>query len=314
MSEEDVIIGKESLWTKSLRKLMRDRAGVMAMIVVGIYGLTAIMVWLGVLGGNWSQIGEEGFQGMSATHWFGTNINGQDIFARAVKGVATAFQVGLVVAVVATAIGGILGAIAGFFHRTIVDEVIMWIYGCIDAIPFYLFVAAVGFALQGHPYAMHVAMIATFWSSTCRIVRGEVIKIRGLEYVQAARAVGVGPLRIIFRHIVPNTFHILLVQGTIAFVGAIKSEVILTFLGLGIKDSVSWGTMLSESTNDVLRGHYGNFLGASGFLFLLVIAFNMFADALQDALDPEEGQMAGESLGIRERAAGNRSRRSRTCA
>ena len=107
-------------------------------------------------------------------------------------------------------------------------------------------------------------------------------------YVQAARAVGVGPTRIIFRHIVPNTFHILLVQGTIAFVSAIKSEVILTFLGLGIKDSVSWGTMLAESTNDVLRGHFGNFLGASGFLFLLVIAFNMFADALQDALDPKK--------------------------
>jgi ABC-type dipeptide/oligopeptide/nickel transport system permease subunit len=197
-----------------------------------------------------------------------------------------------VVAIISTAIGGVLGAIAGFFHRTIIDEVIMWIYGCIDAIPFYLFVAAVGFALSNVPavasYAMHIAMIATFWSSTCRIVRGEVIKIRSLEYVQAARAVGVGPVRIIFRHIVPNTFHILLVQGTIAFVSAIKSEVILTFLGLGIKNSVSWGTMLAESTNDVLRGHFGNFLGASGFLFLLVIAFNMFADALQDALDPKK--------------------------
>jgi len=288
MTEKGAITGKESLWTKSLRKLLRDRAGVAAMIVVGIYGLVAIFASLEFVGGDWSQLGEESFEGVSAEHWFGTNINGQDIFSRAIQGVKTAFQVGLVVAIVATTIGGILGAIAGFFHRTIIDEVIMWIYGCIDAIPFYLFVAAVGFALKGQPYAMHVAMIATFWSSTCRIVRGEVIKIRSLEYVQAARAVGVGPLTIIFRHIVPNTFHILLVQSTIAFVGAIKSEVILTFLGLGIKDGVSWGTMLSESTNDVLRGHFGNFLGASGFLFLLVIAFNMFADALQDALDPKK--------------------------
>jgi peptide/nickel transport system permease protein len=152
-------------------------------------------------------------------------------------------------------------------------------------------VAAVAFALKDtlvQPYGMHIAMIATFWSSTCRIVRGEVIKIRGLEFIQAAKAVGVGPLTIIRRHVMPNTFHILLVQATIAFVGAIKSEVILTFLGLGIKDGVSWGTMLSESTNDVLRGHFGNFLGASGFLFVLVIAFNMFADALQDALDPKK--------------------------
>jgi len=288
MSKADASAGKESLWTKSLRKLLRDRAGVAAMIVVGIYGLVAILVSLDLVAQDWSQLGEEGFEGMSAEHWFGTNINGQDIFARSIQGIKTAFQVGLVVAITATAIGGILGAIAGFFHRTIIDEVIMWIYGCIDAIPFYLFVAAVGFALKGQPYAMHVAMIATFWSSTCRIVRGEVIKIRSLEYVQAAQAVGVGPVPIIFRHVMPNTFHILLVQATIAFVGAIKSEVILTFLGLGVKDGVSWGTMLSESTNDVLRGHFGNFLGASGFLFILVIAFNMFADALQDALDPKK--------------------------
>jgi peptide/nickel transport system permease protein len=149
-------------------------------------------------------------------------------------------------------------------------------------------VAAIAFAMKDVPYAMHVAMIATFWSSTCRIVRGEVIKIRNLEYIQAAHAIGVNPLTIIYRHVTPNTFHIMLVQATISFVGAIKSEVILTFLGLGVKGGVSWGTMLSESTNDVLRGHFGNFLAASGFLFVLVIAFNMFADALQDATDPKK--------------------------
>jgi len=291
MSEDNTSTGRDSLWSKSRRKLMRDRAGVGAMIVVGLYGLTAILVALGLIGENWSALGEEGFEGVTAEHWFGTNINGQDIFSRAIQGIKTAFEVGLVVAVTATAIGGILGAIAGYFHRTIIDEVIMWLYGCIDAIPFYLFVAAVAFSLKEtplQPWGMHIAMIATFWSSTCRIVRGEVIKIRGLEYIQAAKAVGVGPLTIVRRHVMPNTTHILLVQSTIAFVGAIKSEVILTFLGLGISDGVSWGMMLSESTSDVLRGHFGNFLGASGFLFILVISFNMFADALQDALDPKK--------------------------
>ncbi len=281
-------IKKESLWSKSFRKLMKDRFGVFSMAIVGIYAVIAIGVWLGLIGNNWSALGDDGFEGMTKAHWFGTNINGQDIFARAIQGTKTAFEVGLVVAISATAIGGILGATAGYFNGTIVDDIIMWIYGCIDAIPFYLFVAAVGFALKDQPYAMHIAMIATFWSSTCRIVRGEVIKIRGLEYIQAAQAIGVKPITIIFRHIIPNTFHILLVQATIAFVGAIKSEVILTFLGLGVKNGVSWGTMLTESTGDVLRGHFGNFAAASGFLFILVIAFNMFADALQDALDPKK--------------------------
>ena len=251
----------------------------------------ALLVALGFIGQNWSQIGDGGFGGVSSENWFGTNRNDQDIFSRAVQGTKTAFEIGLIVAITSTAIGGILGAIAGYFHRTIIDEVIMWLYGCIDAIPFYLFVAAVAFSLKEtplQPWGMHIAMVATFWSSTCRIVRGEVIKIRGLEYIQAAKAVGVGPLTIVRRHVMPNTSHILLVQSTIAFVGAIKSEVILTFLGLGVADGVSWGVMLSESTSDVLRGHFGNFLGASGFLFILVISFNMFADALQDALDPKK--------------------------
>jgi ABC-type dipeptide/oligopeptide/nickel transport system permease subunit len=258
------------------------------LIVVAVYFLIAMGVWSGVVAQGWSELSDEGYQGVSDQHWFGTNRNGQDIFSRAIQGTKTAFEVGLMVAISATMIGGILGAVAGFFNRTWIDDLIMWLYGCVDAIPFYLFVAAVGFALKDQPYAMHIAMIATFWSSTCRIVRGEVIKIRGLEYVQAARALGVKNGSIIFRHILPNTYHILLVQSTIAFVGAIKSEVILTFLGLGVKDGVSWGTMLSESTNDVLRGHFGNFLAASGFLFILVIAFNLFADALQDALDPKK--------------------------
>jgi ABC-type dipeptide/oligopeptide/nickel transport system permease subunit len=287
MSETE-IVRKESIWTKSFRKLLRDRFGVTAMVIVGIYLLIAIGVWSGYLARDWSSLRDEGYAGFSWEHPFGTNINGQDIFQRGLQGTRTAFDVGLVVAITSTLIGGILGAIAGFFNRRLIDEVIMWLYGCVDAIPFYLLVAAIGFALKGQPYAMHIAMISTFWSSTCRIVRGEVIKIRGLEYVQAAHAIGVHPFRIISRHIIPNIFHLMLIQATIAFVSAIKSEVVLTFLGLGIKDGVSWGVMLSESINDVLRGHFGNFLAASIFLFILVMAFNLFADALQDALDPKK--------------------------
>jgi ABC-type dipeptide/oligopeptide/nickel transport system permease subunit len=278
----------ESLWSLSWRKFRRDRLGMLSMTIVLCFALVALLVSMGWIARDWSRLGETSYLGSSTTHWFGTNLNGQDIFARSLQGVKTAFQVGLIVALSATAIGGILGALAGYFHQSLIDEAIMWLYGCLDAIPFYLFVAAVGFALKDLPFAMHIAMIATFWSSTCRIVRGEVIKIRNLEYVQAARSIGVHPLTIIFRHILPNTYHLLLIQSTIAFVSAIKSEVILTFLGLGVKDGVSWGIMLTESTNDVLRGHFGNFLAASVMLFVLIMAFNLFADALQDALDPRK--------------------------
>ena len=123
-----------------------------------------------------------------------------------------------------------------------------------------------------------------------RIVRGEVIKLKNLEFVEAARAIGVPRLVTIFRHILPNTSHILLVQGTIVFVSAIKSEVILSFLGLGVKDSISWGLMIAESTQEVTAGHFANFLSASALLFVLVMAFNMLSDAMQDALDPKKVQ------------------------
>lgn len=277
-----------SLWRSAAYKLRRDKVGLWALAVVAVYALIALGVWLGVLGTQWSETTGGMSSPPSGEHWFGTNIIGQDIFERAIYSTKTAFEVGVIVALIATLLGGVLGAIAGYFSGTPADALILWMKGVLDSIPFYLFVAAIAFALQGHPYAMHVAMIATFWTTTGRIVRGEVIKLKGHDFVEAARSVGVSQWNIIARHIIPNTFHILLVQGTITFVAAIKSEVILSFLGLGVQDGVSWGIMIAESTQEVLAGQFGNFLSASALLFVLVMAFNIFSDSLQDALDPRK--------------------------
>ena len=278
---------RQSPWGKALYKFSRDRMGLLALAIVMIYLLIALGAWFGVLGSNWSDTSGDYYAPISWQHWFGTNQVGQDIFARAIYSTRTAFEIGLVVALMSTILGGVIGALSGFFSGTWIDEIGLWIMGVLDSIPFYLFVAAVAFAMQGNPYAMHIAMIATFWTTTARIVRGEVIKLKNLEFVEAAHAIGVPRLVTIFRHILPNTSHILLVQGTIVFVSAIKSEVILSFLGLGVKDSVSWGLMIAESTQEVTAGHFANFLSASAFLFVLVMAFNMLSDALQDALDPK---------------------------
>ena len=105
------------------------------------------------------------------------------------------------------------------------------------------------------------------------------------EFVEAARAIGIPGLTIVFRHVLPNTYHILLVQASIVFVAAINTEVILSFLGLGIQDGVSWGLMLAESSQEVLGGHFGNFFAAGTSLFILLMGFNLLADAMQDALD-----------------------------
>ncbi|GMW06174.1 MAG: ABC transporter permease [Gammaproteobacteria bacterium] len=278
---------RASLWSKALGKFCRDRTGMAGFAVVLVYFLAAVGVWLGWWATEWADISGEKWGPVSAQHWFGTNIIGQDIFQRGLYSVATAFEVGLVVAVMVVTVGALLGAVSGYFAATWVDEIVLWLMGVIDAMPFYLLVAAIAFALADYPYSMHVAMISTFWTSTGRYVRGEVIRLRGMEFVEAARAIGVGQRLVIFRHILPNTLHILLVQMTLCFVDAIKAEVVLSFLGLGVKDGMSWGLMIAESTLEFLAGHFNNLIVASLMLFMLVYAFNMFADALQDALDPK---------------------------
>jgi peptide/nickel transport system permease protein len=224
-------------------------------------------------------------------------VLGQDIFQRMIFSTGTAFEIGMAVALLSTLLGTILGALAGWYsHKPHnapsgsgwVDGTILWLMGVLDSIPFYLFVAALAYALQGWPWAMHVAMIATFWTSTGRLVRAEVMRIKSREFVLSARAIGLPAHLILFRHVLPNTLHILLVQATIAFVVAIKTEVILSFLGLGVQDGVSWGLMLAESTQEVLAGHFNNFLAASLMLFMLLLGFNLLADALQDAFDPRQ--------------------------
>jgi len=272
------------LWSQ----LRNDRAGLAGLLIVSLFFLVAAGVWAGWLGQGWSAANGGRWESAGAEFWFGTNILGQDIFQRSIYSVRTAFEIGLVVSLASTVLGAILGALAGWYHGTWVDGAILWFKGVLDSIPFYLLVAAVAFALQGKPWAMHVAMIATFWTTTGRLVRAEVMKIKSREFIAAAQAIGLPDLLILSRHVLPNTLHILLIQASIAFVAAIKTEVILSFLGLGIQDGVSWGLMLAESTQEVLAGHFNNFMAASLMLFILLLGFNLFADALQDAFDPKQ--------------------------
>lgn len=267
------------------QRLQTDRYGLVGLVIVTIFALVALSVWTGLLGQGWSEVSGDRWESYSTSHWFGTNLLGQDILQRTLFGAATAFEIGLIVTVFSIGLGTVLGALAGWYANTWLDEVIQWLKGVLDSIPFYLFAAAIAFALQGNRWAMHLAMVITFWTTTARIVRGEVIRIKQREFVEAARAIGLPGITVVFRHVLPNTVHILLVQSTIVFVAAIKTEVILSFLGLGIQDGVSWGLMLAESSQEVLAGHFGNFIAASTALFIMLMGFNLLADALQDALD-----------------------------
>jgi peptide/nickel transport system permease protein len=271
--------------------LRRNKSGLLGLAIVGLFFLLALGVWLGWLGQAWSNAEGGRWEAAGPEHWFGTNVLGQDIFSRAIYSVRTAFEIGLVVSLLSTLLGALLGAASGWYSHSWVDDSILWLKGVLDSIPFYLFVAAVAFALQGKPWAMHVAMIATFWTATGRLVRAEVMRIKSREFVLSARAIGLPVHTILLRHVLPNTAHILVVQATIAFVAAIKTEVILSFLGLGVQDGVSWGLMLAESTQEVLAGHFNNFLTASLMLFTLLLGLNLLADAMQDAFDPRQSTL-----------------------
>jgi peptide/nickel transport system permease protein len=273
------------------RQLRKNRTGLAGLLVVIVFFGLAVGVWSGVLGQNWSEAYGGRWEKPGAAHWFGTNLLGQDIFQRSVYSVRTAFEIGLVVSVLSTILGAALGALAGWYSDSWADHAILWLKGVLDSIPFYLFVAAVAYALRGESWAMQAAMVATFWTATGRLVRAEVMKIKSREFVLSARAIGLPDLLILSRHVLPNTLPILLIQTSITFVAAIKTEVILSFLGLGVHDGVSWGLMLAESTQEVLAGHFSNFLAASIMLFVLLMGFNLFSDALQDAFDPKQAAL-----------------------
>ncbi|MCA9059044.1 MAG: ABC transporter permease, partial [Planctomycetaceae bacterium] len=117
-------------------------------------------------------------------------------------------------------------------------------------------------------------------------VRGETMRIREQEYIQAATVLGFGRLRILFRHVLPNVTYLMLINFSLLFVGAIKSEVILSFLGLGVKNVPSWGIMIRDAKYEVTNGFFWQIGAATAFMFVLVLAFNILSDALQDILDP----------------------------
>ncbi|MEM7306512.1 MAG: ABC transporter permease [Planctomycetota bacterium] len=221
----------------------------------------------------------------------GTDRQGRSIFLRALYSIKVAVKIGLVCALVAVILGSILGGAAAFFGG-VVDNVIVWLYSTFSAIPSIVLLMVLAAMFLGSKYEgtlvpVYTALCLTYWIAPCRVIRGEVIKLRELEYVQAATAVGYGRGRILLRHILPNTAHLMFINFSLYFIGAIKSEVILSFLNLGVKNEPSWGVMIQQAKQEVISGFFWQIGAATAFMFVLVLAFNILTDALQDAFDPK---------------------------
>ena len=260
--------------------------GKLGLAIIAFYLLVSIMVWTGVLGQDWHVTSEHPFVQPGSDFLFGTNAIGQDIAQRAIQSTKVVFEIGIVVAFLSIMLGGILGCLSALNHNNIVDFIVTWVMGLFDSIPFYLLVACVAIAIPNSTISMQLAMICVFWTNTCRLMRSEVIKVRSLPFIEYAVSTGNTQTKILFNHVIPNSLHILIIQFGLVFVAAIKSEVILTFLGIGVSDGVSWGTMLAESIQDIQAGQYMNFIVASSMLFFLVLGINVFLDSLQEKLNP----------------------------
>ncbi len=268
------------------RRLFAQPGVLAALAVLGLYAVLAVAVEAGGLAAGWPLRAGPPWAGPSPAHWLGTNAVGQDIALRALAGAAGSFAVGVIVTAGALSLGAGLGALAGSFAGRRLDGVLQWLMSVIDAVPFYLLAAAVLFAFGGHAAALYVTLIISFWTMPARLVRGEVRRLERREFVIAARLLGVSRLGALIRHVLPNALPVIVAQGLIIFVLAIKTEVVLSFIGLGEAGGISWGVLLAESAGEVAGGHFGNFIGATVLMAVLILAANHLAESVQAAGDP----------------------------
>lgn len=215
----------------------------------------------------------------------GSDNLGRDVFLRLLQGTRIAFHVGIVTSLIAIPFGAILGLLAGFY-RGWVDSLTTWLATTIAAIPALLLIMAVSVVVGKGLLGIYIGISITTWVGIYRTVRGETIKQTGLGYVQAAKALGYSDMRIIFNHILPNVFHIIIITFSMRFPAAVGTEVFMSFLGLGAQNEPSWGVMINNARVRLWQGVWWEGVFVTIAVFLLVLSFNKLGDALRDILDP----------------------------
>jgi len=275
-----------SIWIQAFSRMAKSKLTITALIVVVGYSLIALLAHWGIIANDWQLEVGPSYKTPNIHHWFGTDIFGRSVFAKIVKSTEVAMNVGFVVSMIAIIIGVVLGAIGGYFGG-VVDEVIVWIYSTLAAIPNIMLLISLTFILGKGILSIYIALGMTNWVEICRLIRGEVMRQKDREYVQAATAIGASSFSKLALHILPNVMHIVIIQFSAIFQSAIKSEVILSYLGLGIQNSPSWGVMINDAKVELMQGVWWQLVFSTMAMFVIVLAFNMLSDALRDALDPK---------------------------
>ena len=314
MSAPDTVRG-QSLWADSFRRFKKDKVGVACFFVMCAYFLVALVSSVEIFGAPEAshpdfarrppsfsapdvsdEHPEDGAAEASDTPpasllFLGTDIAGKSVLARVVGGTGIAIALGFFTALLSTAIGGILGALSGWFGRS-VDSFVVWLYSTVSSIPSLVLIMSIAYVFRQQFGAekaflgVFLAMGLTYWVGTCRVIRAEFMKLKQRDYVLAAEALGIPRERIMFAHVMPNASHLLIIMASLIFVEAIKSEVVLSFLGVGLQGKPSWGVMIQDAETELTKGYWWQMTFTSIALFGIVLAFQVFGDSLRDALDP----------------------------
>ena len=286
-----------SQWSIAWRRFKANKAALAGLIFISIVVFMAIF---SPILARYPPTGSESTPGFysgetrvppSSKYWFGTDRVGHDVFSRVVYGAGNALYVGFGAAAIAMSLAIVVGLVSGYYGGFI-DNILMRITEVFLVIPFFLilliFLQVVNRVIPSGVGGLSIVivMIGLFsWASNARIIRGEVLRVKNYEYIEAARSLGASKRRIIFRHILPNVLHIVIVLITLQIATAILVEAGISFLGFGDPNSITWGQQLQRA-NEAVKEAWWEGVFPGFFITLLVLGFSLLGNGLRDALDP----------------------------
>ena len=290
-----------TIWGDAWRRIVGQRSAIISLAIVALYFFVGMFSFTSFVEKKCELEISESYEAPSLHRGFngllGTDIQGRPVIWRILYGTRIALTITVWASAISLGVGVSLGLFAGYFGGWI-DEIITWLYTTVSSVPWILLVLALVFVLKKERYAsgqtgglselsiIIIALGVTDWVTICRLIRGEVIKHRDRDYVQAARAMGVPTWRVLIRHILPNVFHLVIITFSLGAVSYVQAEVALAFLGLGISSRPSWGRMIDDAKLELLKGVWWQAVAATVAIAILCLALNILGDALRDALDP----------------------------
>lgn len=284
---------KNNFYSESFQRFCKNKVAVVAALILISLIVICFIAPLITSYDPEKQVLSERLLSPSLKHWWGTDQYGRDIFTRCVYGCRVSLSVGIISQLIATIIGYFMGVTAGYIGGK-TDDAISFVMQVFSSFPFLLFAMALMYALGPGITNLYISLGLLSWASTAKLIRGQVMQLKGQEYIQACKVDGGSTLRIILKHLLPNCIPMLIVSITLGIPSAILSEASLSYLGLGVPSpKPSWGSMIAES-QDFIRSntYYSLFPGLC--IIVTVMAFNMMGDGLRDALDPKLRISRGE--------------------